>query len=540
MMNRRAKRTASGRLGKWVAGGAGVLAALTLANGASAQTSDPLLNTLIKKGILTEDEAKNIRAEANAAESNNVPVPPSKWKISNGIKDVELFGDLRLRYEYRSANTPVGDAITQRRLRYALRIGLRGDLTDDFYYGFRLETAANPRSPWTTFGTSSSGIPYNGPFGKSTAGVNVGQLYIGWHPESWFDITLGKMPMPLYTTPMVWDSDYNPEGAAEHFKYTVGDADLFATFGQFLYQEIDPSSASPDLGFNGLVGQNPDNIWQFAWQAGFNYHIETNISAKIAATLYQYTGLQQSSASSPNVNSPFYGDPFVGEGAYVGPSGTFPTLGESGYGTSSTIPGNSSLGFPNNQVGLNNLLVLEIPFEFNFNFDRLDVKVFGDFGYNLEGRQRAEDAASGYATYLNTVAGGGVPVTVTPFSPQKNDVKAYQIGFALASKGNLGLVYGSAPRKNAWEFRTYWQHVEQYALDPNLLDSDFFEGRGNLQGAYVAIAYGLSDNMIGTLRGGLASRINGNLGTGGSNQDVPWINPIERYRLLQFDLTYRF
>jgi hypothetical protein len=504
-------------------------------------TNDALIELLLKKGVISQDEAAQVEAEAAAMSTNEAAMmAPSKWKISDGIKSVELFGDLRLRYEYRSANTPVGDAITQRRFRYALRIGLRGDVTDDFYYGFRLETAANPRSPWTTFGTSSSGIPYQGPFGKSTAGVNVGQLYIGWHPESWFDITLGKMPMPLYTTPMVWDTDYNPEGAAEHFKYTVGEADFFATFGQFLYQEIDPSSASPDLGFNGLVGQNPENIWQFAWQGGFTYHIETNISAKVAATLYQYIGLQSSSATSPNVNSPFYGDPFVGEGAYVGPSGAFPKLGESGYGTSSTIPGNSSLGFPNNQVGLNNLLVLEIPFEFNFNFDRLDAKVFGDFGYNLEGRQRAEDAASGYATYLSTTASGGTPVTVTPFSPQKNDVKAYQIGFALASKGNLGLVYGSAPRKNAWEFRTYWQHVEQYALDPNLLDSDFFEGRANLQGLYLAAAYGFSGNIIGTIHGGLAGRINGNLGTGGSNQDVPWINPIERYRLLQFDLTYRF
>jgi hypothetical protein len=504
-----------------------------------AGTNDPLIDLLLKKGVISQDEAVQVQAEAAAMSTNEMAQPlPSKWKISDGIKSVELFGDLRLRYEYRAADTPVGAAITQRRSRYAFRFGLRGDLAGDFYYGFRLDTAANPRSPWATFANSSSGVPYQGPFGKATGGINVGQIYLGWRPESWFDITFGRMPMPLYTTPMVWDTDYNPEGAAEHFKYTAGEADLFANFGQFLYQEIDPSSASPGLGFNSVIGQNPDNIWMFAWQAGLTYHIESNISAKAAATLYQYEGLQSSSASSPNVNSPFFGDPFVGEGAYLSANnGAASTFGASGFGSSTTVPGFSSFGFPLNQVGLNNLLVLEIPFELNFQFDRFDTRLFGDFGYNLEGRQRAVAAASAYAVYL---ADSAPPVSVQPFAPQKNDVKAYQIGFAIASKGNLGLVYGALPQRNAWEFRTYWQHVEQYALDPNLLDSDFFEGRGNLEGLYTAFAYGFSGNMIGTIRGGCANRINGKLGTGGSNQDIPGINPIEKYELLQFDLTYRF
>jgi hypothetical protein len=531
MMNRRVTWTANRQWGKWMAGGAGLLASLALVNGAHAQTSDPLLNALIKKGILTEDEAKDIKTEADASASTNAPVIPSKWKISDGIKSVELFGDLRLRYEDRSAQTPAGESVTLRRYRYAIRFGLRGDLTDDFYYGFRLETSANPRSPWATFGNSTTAGA--GPFGKGNAGINLGQIYMGWRPESWFDVTLGRMPQPLYTTSMVWDTDYDPEGFAEHFKYTAGEADFFATFGQFLYQEIDPSSASPGLGFNGLIGQYPEDIWQFAWQGGLNYHITTNISAKVAATFYQYMGVEPSTVASGNTTSPFYGDPFVGEGAYFGPGSI---NGSSGFGTSGILPGNQSAGFPQNQVGLNDLEVLEIPFEVNFKFDKVDTRVFGDLAYNFEGRDRAEAAAAGDAAYLANVPGA----TITAFSPQTQQCKAYQIGFAVGSKDSLGLVYGSKPYRNAWEFRTYWQHVEQYALDPNLLDSDFFEGRGNLQGEYAAFAYGFSANMIGTIRGGFANRIDHSIGTGGSNQDIPQVNPINRYELLQLDLTYRF
>src|SRR5881275_10110 len=86
--------------------------------------------------------------------------------------------------------------------------------------------------------------------------------------------------------------------------------------------------------------------------------------------------------------------------------------------------------------------------------------------------------------------------------------------------GNLGLVYGQCSKKNTWEARAYWQHVEQYALDVNLLDSDFFEGRGNLQGYYFALAYSFSDSILATVRYGYANRINHNLDTGGTNPDL--------------------
>jgi hypothetical protein len=124
-------------------------------------------------------------------------------------------------------------------------------------------------------------------------------------------------------------------------------------------------------------------------------------------------------------------------------------------------------------------------------------------------------------------------------------VKAYQIGFGVGSFGpkygpTQGLVYGTTSKKYTWEARAYWQHVEQYALDVNLLDSDFFEGRANLEGYYLAFAYSLTDSLVGTLHLGYAQPINTALGTGGNNLDIPGINPINHYRLLQLDLALRF
>src|ERR1019366_7457553 len=192
------------------------------ATGKCAAASDPVLDQFldlfIKKGFVTPEEVEKVKAEAEAMRTNSPTALPesSKWQISKAIKNVELFGDLRLRYEDRSAADPQGGSIELQRIRYAFRVGLRGEIFDDYYYGFRLETAANPRSPWVTMGTSASGTPYQGPFGKSTAGINLGQIYLGWKPTAWFDVTLGNISNPLYTTTMVWDGGVHPEGVAEH------------------------------------------------------------------------------------------------------------------------------------------------------------------------------------------------------------------------------------------------------------------------------------------------------------------------------------
>jgi hypothetical protein len=509
---------------------------------------DPVLDLFIQKGFITQQEVEKVKAEAESKRTNslsNTALLGSKWKLSDGLKQIELFGDIRARYEDRSAEDPTqgrnAGNIDLQRFRYAVRLGLRGTVAGDFYYGLRLDTSANPRSPWVTLGTSSSGTPYQGPFGKSTAGINIGQAYLGWHPGDWIDLTVGKMPNPLYTTPMVWDSDLNPEGAAEHFKYLVGAGEIFLNFGQFLYQDVNPNTASGGLGINGLTGEKTDNVFQFAWQGGLKYSFTTNLSSKIAGTLYYYSGLKRSSATTPANLSPFFGDPYVGEGASLLVPGN--AGGYSGFGTSSTLPGYQSLGFPINQVGLNHLMIVEVPFELNYKASRFNTRVFGDVAYNLEGAQRARDAAAGYTVYLSQALNS--TVKSSPFSPQTHDVKAYQFGIGIGSRdlpyGPMqGVVYGNSCRRHAWELRTYWQHIEQYALDPNLLDSDFFEGRGNLEGVYAALAYGLSENIIATARYGYAQRINNKLGTGGSNQDIPQMNPIEHFNLIQFDLTFRF
>lgn len=531
-----------------------VLGADTATNAAAA---DPVLSLMLEKGMITEDEATKVQAQVDARRTNMAAqmaeqASPSRWKWSPGIKNMELFGDLRLRYEDRQAMDPGGfrnpnpghhgdrylapGSIDLARLRYALRLGVRGEAFDDFYYGFRMETSSNPRSTWVTLGSSTSGT-YQGPFGKSTAGIDVGQIYLGWRPESWVDISLGKMPNPLYTTPMLWSPTINPEGAAEQFKYSLGAVDLFATFGQFLYADSNPNSTSP--GYFNLISTDKSTgemPFLLAWQGGVKFHLTKQVDFKVAPTLYTYTRFNYGQSPKNNTSgyTPDFSGTFVGQGSTNGLLNvpTYYNLNNANGGT----PGFD--GFYANQTGINNLMVLEIPFEFTVRLKKVDLRLFGDYAQNLEGAQRATAAYNAsHSSYFT--ANYGTAIAQIP-APQTKDIHAYQIGLAVSSSEGLGLVNGTTARRHSWEVRSYWQHVEQYALDPNLIDTDFFEGVENLEGFYVAIAYGFTDNFIGTFRYGHASRINPKLGTGGSGQDIPQMNPINQFDLFQVDLTYKF
>jgi hypothetical protein len=257
-----------------------------------------------------------------------------------------------------------------------------------------------------------------------------------------------------------------------------------------------------------------------------NYRFTETISAKAAATLYNYIGLVTNVITA--TYSGGVGDTFIGEGAYGGKNSAAPVNGLT-----------TENGIYYNQVGVNDLTVVEVPAEVNFKIGKVNSRVFGDYAFNMDGAQRAQAAVKALAAQNKLQQPPGAPPLLT-YGPQVNDVVAYQIGFAIGNGDKLGLVYGSVSKKNTWELRSYWQHIGQYALDPNLLDSDVFEGRGNLQGVVVALTYSFTDNLIATVRYANARRIDDKVGTGGSNLDMPQLNPIQHYNLLQLDVTLRF
>lgn len=479
-------------------------------NVAVAQDNGALLDLLVRKKIITDQEAEEIRGELTKDFS---ATPAGKLKMSTPITELEIYGDARVRYEYRAGRTPEGgpvaapgagiagrsDWLERSRERYRLRLGIRGTLADDWFFGLRLETSQNPRSTNVSFGDDG------GPFAKNSDGVNVGQAYIGFKGFRDITLTAGRMANPLVTTLMVWDADINPEGLAEQWKHSfnfsfgggsVGEAyskdakstapamtpaepwklkiDVFANFAQFVYDDANPENPLGPRGFtSNRVTPNTD-AWLFAWQVGAKFNFPKNYYFQAAPVLYTYSGL---------------GDTF-----------------NSFYrGGSPTVTNAASLAL--NQTGANSLLVLEIPAEFGFKIGELPVRIFGDFAVNFEADARA--AAAG--------------------RPDKGDERyAYQIGAGI----------GQLKAKHDWQLQAYFMHSEQYSLDPNLVDSDFWDSRVNIEGVVVQGGYAFSDAVTMNLSWGYGWRVDKSLGTGGAG-DIG-INPLDEYQIFQADLNVKF
>jgi hypothetical protein len=482
--------------------------------GAAAATENPSKRKIFSNGKTYVEQSVPIEKSAG-----------SKWKLSTPITELELYGDARLRYEYRGGetddNSPVAhpaagvaghnDWQERDRERYRLRLGLRGTLLDEWFFGVRLETSQNPRSTNVTFGDDTSGsstASFNGPFSKTSDGINVGQAYVGYRGFPDITLTAGKMPNPLISTLMVWDPDINPEGLAEQWKHTFkigsigGEAeqsyskegrnvaavtakaepfmklDIFANFAQFIYDDANPENP---LGLRATTTANGghqlvsnSDAFLLAWQVGAKLNFPKSIYFQFAPTIYNYTG---------------NGDTFN-----VHFQGGDPTR-------------TNAVSLAQNQTGINSLLVFDVPMELGWKIDKLPMRVFGDFAVNLDGDDRA--AAAGH--------------------PGHGDQRyAFQVGAGV----------GQLKKKNDWQVNVFWQRQDQYALDPNLVDTEFWDSQLNLQGIGATAGYMLSDAVWLNFTYGYAWRADGALGTGGGGDEG--INPLRNYQLFQADLNIKF
>jgi len=460
----------------------------------------------------------------------SVPVEKTsadKFKLSTSITELELFGDIRFRYDYREGQTNDNSPLAPRapgvagrddwqerqRERYRLRLGLHGTLLDDWFFGVRLETSQSVRSTNVTFGDDTSGsssAANNGPFSKVSDGINVGQAYAGYRGFPDIIIMGGRMPLDLtlVTTRMVWDDDINPEGLSEQWKHTFtfggGEApasyskdgkamvpsgpapepflklDLFVNLGQFIYDGTaleDPLGPRPTHTQPGQSGsQLVPNTKAFLlmWQAGAKLNFPKTFYFQLAPTIYNYTG------NGVSFDTHFQGgDPALTNAASLA----------------------------QNQNGINSLLVYDMPWEIGWKIKKLPMRVLGDFAVNFNGDDRA--AAAGH--------------------PGKGDQRyAYRIGAEV----------GQIKKKHDWRVGAFWQHTEQYSLDPNLVDSDLTDFRINMQGPVVQAAYKLTDAVWINLTWSYMWPSDDSLGTGGTG-DVG-INPLDHYQLFQADLNIPF
>lgn len=310
---------------------------------AQNDSTDVLIQVLLRKGILSESEASEIRqevmvvAEAQKAEIvdaavaqvertyASIPSVPIPGKLSN----VMLTGNARFRYHYENAESRSGENNDRSRWRYRIRLGSIYQFKESPYsLGVQLETATSNDSNNANFG---------GFFDKSGSGMSVGRMYLNYKGDD-LNITFGKHASPFYMPKMLWDGDLNIEGLSE----SISRGAWTFTAGQYI---IDEENESKETEGGQSVTDDALLMAQAKW---------TN-----------------------------------GEGLVFAPVLMATTGGNSNFSESGTFSGANSVRY------FHDFAVVGMPFEYGFKSgDGQKHKIFGAWGANLKGDELVNDPDS--------------------------------------------------------------------------------------------------------------------------------------------------
>ena len=467
-----------------------------------AQTDGALLDALVKKGVLSDREADDIRAN-EAKEYSETPA--AKLTIASYISKITFYGDGRLRYDVSDqTNYNYDSKNVQDRFRYRVRIGADYAYSDHLKAGLELESSTTDDSGNQTMG---------GTFTK--ASINVGKIYAQWQPTDWLTLTGGKFTQPLYTTTdMTWSNDENPEGAAEVLTFniplgggsgssivdpkdvkqvrTIAGQDSSLTIGLNAAQYIYITSAQNFASNGSGIIVNNNNVGIIANQIPVTWKVDKDLTVKVVPGFTFYTG---------GGNTDFQGGVpanYTNEGAVPEP-GFF-------YGTanSSTDPVFLS---PKEADDLN---IVSVPGEVDFKVGNIPFRPYWDFDWNVTGKQRVQDVylnggslygfpgTTASATASTPIALGSGSVPTAPGATVAN-VKSQNADLGDNVAWATGLQIGQNKKKGDWSILGEFRQIGLGAVDPNINGTDFANSYSNVEGLKFTGVYNFTDAFTATV-----------------------------------------
>ena len=446
-------------------------AAVLTASVAHAQDSGALIDALVKKGVLSDQEAEDIRVDLTK-EYNTTSA--GKIELSSFISHLKLFGDARLRYNYSNAQTysatpaPAGGPASghvnnndESQYRWRLRLGAEYTYDPHWSAVVRLETATGNDSTNTDFGNY---------FDKTANTIYVGQVYLRYQNQfslfdststvangknfntvtdpgvdAGVDIVVGRGPSQITLSEAFWDEDLNPDGLAEQFTFKhvgVEGLTLAARGAEYITSDNSTNGLATVVGGNSTTSSTSKNESAYLFiaqlEAKYEFAPKTNV-----------------------VISPL----FLTEtpGTYNGIATTLPEQSGNDYATSNT-----------NLAVLGGLNVVAIPLEFNFPLFGQPNKVYGTYGANLTPVDRLQRIEG-----FPGEAGGGVA--------------AYANQHGQNSFFNAGYQIGELKKKGDWQLSAEYRWIEALSYTPNLSDSDWANGVLGQQGVALKAAYSFTD-----------------------------------------------
>jgi len=436
-----------------------------------------LVDALVKKGVLSDQEAADIRLDLA---KDYATTPAAKLSISNHITNLKLYGDVRLRFEYlderpQAGTSSGGYVSTTDRNRYRIRVGADYTFTDNFTAGFELESNTAADSANQSFGNEYGKFP-----------IDVGLAYLQWKPTAWATLTGGKQRNPIYTTNLVWDPDINPEGGSEVLSWTIP-----LDFGSDSSAHVDPK----DPKAIAPVSSSSESSLTIGFTAAqFDYADNAESNSPTSSTTPQKTDVWQFVEQVP-IQFNFNKDTFIKEvpgfdsytGGGIPDPGTVVTV-NGGVGTATTTSGSVGNNGAANFFGphaADHLQIFTAPGEFDWKAWNIPFKIYWDFAFNTEGKARVQDVYFGN--------GGGSP----PVASSATQAENRDLGDNVAWLA--GLQIGQNKKKGDWSIQGDFRQVGLGSIDPNTNDSDWGDSYLNQQGVQIQSAYNFTDFLVGSV-----------------------------------------
>ena len=413
---------------------------------------DILMNKLVEKGILEKSEAVEILTEMQkeevrqksairkiatetAKETVKEEAGMSMPDIPKWVSKIKVKGDLRLRHDtqWRDERKVGGTAkdYHRNRERFRLRLGMKAKTGENTEVGVRLASGSGYQN--TT----------NQSFDEHARGkdIFIDRAYGSWKPADFIKFVGGKHKNPIFTSSLVWDSDVNPEGLSEQFKFDINNkCSVFANLGQWFIEELNVKDTNTD----------PTLL---VYQLGAEIRPMETLSISLALSYYDFMHLDdlEWSAGILSDKSEFLGY-------------------NNKHSQQMIFDGNGNLlnEFSCWEVGAKAKVknVLPVPFS-----------IFVSFITNSD------------ADINDLVAGG-----VDPGDSDPAKLAAYG-GDDRDTGWQIGLSLGNKKKKGDWYAKYFYQELEDYAFPAVFVDSDFHGGGTNNKGHCLQGRYFVTDNI---------------------------------------------
>lgn len=356
------------------------------------------------------------------------PSHATESKFNTWVEEIKFGGDMRLRHEYFDKDTP-GQADRSRQ-RFRLR------------FGWEFKLPANLMAYAKLASGTGEQVSTNQSFDNlsSQKALWIDLAYLKWKPLRFLTLQGGRMANPIwrkYSSDVVWDGDYNPEGFSESVSYLFGMVDLSFTALQMVLDE----DSGNNVGTNS-AGQQADQ-----WMLGHQVTAETKL--------------------------PFEKRLKVGYANYYWKNENW-----GNFGQNATNEGNrrnsSTLAF--NGGALQNA----------FNVDEFTGELKGwilNLPLSFQGTYVVNRGAK---TGTQTVPGGNTSTNTVTVSFTPEEDYGYQ----------WGLILGEAKSKGTWEVAYFNKQVRTDATVADIADSDFGDGGTNRKGHIVWVGYAPQDWML--------------------------------------------